>query len=103
MKVPLFTRRMIFYTSHGGYFVFHTENHGISRRFLDIDYNSDNFSVTIREKKKIRDSPRLSVCKEKESPCEERKSVILRDHPCEKKKTVTVRDSPCEKKKRLSA
>ena len=51
MKVPLFTRRMIFYTSHGGYFVFHTENHGISRRFLDIDYNSDNFSVAISKKK----------------------------------------------------
>ena len=67
MKVPLFTRRMIFYTSHGGYFVFHTENHGISRRFLDIDYNSDNFSVAISKKK--------------------RKSVTIRDSPCEKKKT----------------
>ena len=77
MKVPLFTRRMIFYTSHGGYFVFHTENHGISRRFLDIDYNSDNFSVAISK---------------------ERKSVILRDSPREERKTVTVRDSPCEKK-----
>ena len=51
MKVLLFTQRMIFYTSHGGYFVFHTEDHGISRRFLNIDYNSDNFSVAISEKK----------------------------------------------------
>ncbi len=47
-----FTRRI---------FIFHTEYHGISRSFLDIDYNSDNFSVAISEKKKIRDSPRLSV------------------------------------------
>ena len=85
MKVPLFTQRMIFYSitrrifyfSHGEYFVIHTEYHGISRSFLDIDYNSDNFSVAISKKRKsvtIRDSP-----------CEERKTVILRDHPCEKK------------------
>ena len=51
MKVPplhteddflYFTRRI---------FIFHTEYHGISRRFLNIDYNSDNFSVAISEKK----------------------------------------------------
>ncbi len=57
----------------------HTEYHGISRRFLDRDYNFDYFSVAISEKK--------------------RKSVILRDHPCEKKRTVILRDSPCEKKR----
>ena len=68
MKVPLFTQRtflfyhtedILFFTRR--IFIFHTEYHGISRRFLDIDYNSDNFSVAIREKKKIRDSPRPSV------------------------------------------
>ena len=94
MKVPLFTQRIFFYTSHGGYFVFHTEYHGISRRFLNIDYNSDNFSVAISKERKsvtIRDSP-----------CEERKSVILRDSPCEERKTVILRDSPCEERKRDS-
>ena len=85
MKVPLFTQRMIFYSitrrifyfSHGEYFVIHTEYHGISRRFLNIDYNSDNFSVAISEKK--------------------RKSVTIRDLRV-KRKTVTIRDSPSEKK-----
>ena len=77
MKVPLFTQRMVFLYFTRRIFIFHTEDHGISRRFLDIDYNSDNFSVAISD-----------------SPCEERKTVILRDHPCEKRK----RDSPCEKK-----
>ena len=76
MKVPLFTQRIFLF--------FHTEDiyfsHGVSRNiteFLDIDYNSDNFSVAISKERKsvtIRDSP-----------CEERKTVILRDHPCEKK------------------
>ena len=61
MKVPLFTRRMIFLYFTRRIFIFHTEYHGISRRFLDIDYNSDNFSVAISEKKKIRDHPRLSM------------------------------------------
>ena len=67
MKVPLFTQRIFLffhtediYFSHGEYFIIHTEYHGISRRFLNIDYNPDNFSVAIREKKKIRDHPRLS-------------------------------------------
>ena len=71
MKVPLFTQRMIFYSFTRRIFIFHTENHGISRRFLDIDYNSNNFSVTISEKK--------------------RKSVTVRDHPCEKKKNLRVK------------
>ena len=61
MKVPLFTQRMVFLYFTRRIFIFHTEDHGISRRFLDIDYNSDNFSVAISEKKKIRDSPRPSV------------------------------------------
>ena len=58
MKVPLFTQRMVFYTSHGGYFVFHTEDiyfsHGVSRNITEIskqDYNFDYFSVAISEKK----------------------------------------------------
>ena len=78
MKVPLFTQRMIFYSitrrifyfSHGEYFVIHTEYHGISRRFLDRDYNFDYFSVAISK---------------------ERKSVTVRDHPCEKKKNLRVK------------
>ena len=41
------------------------------------DYNSDNFSVAIRD-----------------FPCEERESVILRDPPCEKKN----RGHQCDKK-----
>ena len=79
MKVPLFTQRtflffhtedILFFTRRM-IFIFHTEYHGISRRFLNIDYNSDNFSVTISEKK--------------------RKSVTVRDHPCEKKKNLRVK------------
>ena len=35
----------------------------------------------------------------RDSPYEERESVILRDHPCEKNIAVTVRDHPCEKKR----
>ena len=66
MKVPLFTQRMIFYSfTRRMILIFHTEYHGISRRFLDIDYNSDNFSVAISK---------------------ERKSVTMREHTCEKKK-----------------
>ena len=77
MKVPLFTQRIffilhtediLFFTRR--IFIFHTEYHGISRRFLNIDYNSDNFSVAISK---------------------ERKSVTIRDHPCEKKKNLRVK------------
>ena len=68
MKVPLFTQRtfLFFHTEDDSYF-----SHGVSRNITEIskqDYNSDNFSVAISD-----------------SPCEERKTVILRDHPCEKK------------------
>ena len=74
MKVPLFTQRMVFLYFTRRIFIFHTEYYGISRRFLDIDYNSDNFSVAISEK---------------------RKSVTIRDHPCEKKKNLRVKkESP---------
>lgn len=68
MKAPLFTQRtflffhtedILFFTRR--IFIFHTEDHGISRRFLNIDYNSDNFSVAIR------------------------------DYPCEKKKNLRVK------------
>ena len=57
-SIPIYTTII---HSHGEYFVIHTEHHGISRRFLDRDYNFDYFSVAISEKKKIRDSPRYSV------------------------------------------
>ena len=60
MKVPLFTQRIFLF--------FHTEDicfsHGVSRNITEIskqDYNSDNFSVAIR------------------------------DHPCEKKKNLRVK------------
>ena len=69
MKVPLFTQRtFLFYHTEDIYF--HTEYHGISRRFLNRDYNFDYFSVTISEK---------------------RKSVTIRDSPCEKKKNLRVK------------
>ena len=77
------------------------------------------FSATIRVNRKNRDRPRPSVWKEKEihrvkrkepwfsvtirvrrkrdTPCEKKRTVILRDYPCEKEK-----DTPCEKEKRLS-
>ena len=72
MKVPLFTQR-IFLFFHTEDILFFTRrifcySHGVSRNiteFLDIDYNSDNFSVAISK---------------------ERKSVTIRDHPCEKEK-----------------
>lgn len=59
MKVPLFTQRtFLFY--HTEYilfftrriFIFHTEYHGISRRFLNRDYNFDYFSVAISKERK---------------------------------------------------
>ena len=81
MKVPLFTQRIFLF--------YHTEDilffsrrifyfsHGVSRNITEIskqDYNSDNFSVAISEKKKIRDHPR--------PPCEKKKNLrVKKENP----------------------